>query len=52
MPLNAAARKISFVALIIAVLVIAGGAVFLATWNIPPPTKPVEKVVPDAKLPR
>jgi hypothetical protein len=52
MPLNAAARKISFVIIVIAVLVIAGGAVFLATWNIPPPTKPVEKVIPDAKLPR
>jgi hypothetical protein len=26
--------------------------VFLATWNIPPPTKAVEKVIPDAKLPR
>ena len=52
MPLNAAARKISFVIIAIAVLVIAGGAVFLATWNIPPPTKPVEKVIPDAKLPR
>lgn len=36
----------------IALIIIAGGAVFLATWDIPPPSKPVEKVIPDAKLPR
>lgn len=52
MPLSAAARRISLIIVVIAILVIAGGAVFLATWNIPPPTKSVEKVIPDAKLPR
>jgi len=52
MPLSAATRRISLLIVVIAILVIAGGAVFLATWNIPPPTKSVEKVIPDAKLPR
>ena len=52
MPLNAAARKISLFIIVLAVLVIGVGAVVLATWNIPPPSKPVEKVIPDAKLPR
>ena len=52
MPLSAAMRRISLIVIAVAVLVIAAGAVFLASWNIPPPTKPVEKVIPDAKLPR
>jgi len=34
----------------IVVLIIAAGVVFLATWDIPPPTAPVEKTIPDDKL--
>ena len=34
------------------VLVVAGGAVFLVTWDIPAPTREVETVVPDERLPR
>lgn len=52
MPLSSAARKISLIFIIIVMLAVAGGAVFLATWDIPPPSKSVEKVIPDAKLPR
>ncbi len=33
-------------------LAIVGGAVFLATWDIPPPTKTVEIPIPDDRLPR
>ncbi|MGE3290695.1 MAG: hypothetical protein AB7O95_04825 [Geminicoccaceae bacterium] len=34
------------------VLVVLAGGVFLATWDIPAPTREVEVVVPDEKLPR
>jgi len=37
------------VAVILAVL---GGAVFLALWNPPAPSAPVEKVLPDARFPK
>lgn len=33
-------------------VVILGGVVFLATWEIEPPTVQVETVVPDERLPR
>lgn len=38
--------------LLLIVLVFAGGAVFLATWDIPAPTQQVEKVLPDERFPR
>lgn len=28
------------------------GVAFVLTWDIPPPTKQVEKVIPDERLPR
>ncbi len=34
------------------VLVVGGGVVFLATWDIPPPSRPVEKVLDDSRFPR
>ncbi len=37
--------------LLILVLVV-GGAVFLATWDIPAPTRQVEKTLPDSRFPR
>lgn len=39
------------VVLAVAVLVV-GGAVFLATWDIPAPTAAVEKVIPNDRFPR
>jgi hypothetical protein len=33
-------------------VVVAGGAVFLATWDIPAPSKTVERVIPDDRFPR
>ena len=41
---------IAFV-LMIALLLIGGGA-FLALWNPPAPSAPVEKVLPDARFPK
>ena len=41
------------VALVIAiVLSLLGGMAFLAFWNPPPPSAPVEKVLPDARFPK
>ncbi len=34
------------------IAVIIGGAVFLASWDIPAPVADVKKVVPDERFPR
>lgn len=34
------------------IVLVLGGVVFLATWDIPPPTARVETVIPDERLPR
>ena len=41
---------IAFVLVIASLLL--GGAVFLALWNPPAPSAPVEKVLPDARFPK
>lgn len=41
--------RLLLLALVIAIL---GGAIFLLTWEIPPPTAPVEITIPDEQLPR
>jgi len=45
-------KNISRAVLILVFLGIAGGAAFLATWDIPPPVKKVERVLPDDRFPR
>ena len=42
--------KLARVILLLLVLVIVGGGIFLATWNIPAPSAPVEKVIPNDRL--
>ncbi len=40
---------------IVLIAVLAGlvaGTIFFATWDIPPPTRDVEKVIPDERFPR
>ncbi|MCZ6884753.1 MAG: hypothetical protein O7E53_00155 [Alphaproteobacteria bacterium] len=32
------------------VLVLAGGAVFLLSWDMPPPSEKVEKVIPNERI--
>ena len=44
-------RKLTLVLFVIVLAVLAGGA-YLATWEIPPPTTAVEKVLPDERFPR
>ena len=45
-------KSISIVVLSLLILALAGGGVFLATWEIPAPTAKVEKVIPDERFPR
>ena len=44
--------RFPLILLAVVVVVIAGGAVFLATWDIPPPTARVEKVIPNDRIGR
>lgn len=45
-------RKTTLVALIVLAGLIVSGGFFLLTWEIPPPSTPVEKVLPDDRFPR
>ena len=45
-------RKISLVVVLLVLIAVAGGGIFLATWDIPPPTSKVEKVLPNDKFPK
>ena len=44
--------KVPLILLLVLVAAIVGGGVFLATWDIPPPSKQIEKLIPDDKFPR
>ena len=44
--------KLSLVLVVIVLAVLVGGGAYLATWEIPPPTTAVEKVLPDERFPR
>ena len=46
------AKRITIILLAIVVLVIAGGGVLLASWQIPAPTKQLEKVIPNDRFAR
>ena len=37
--------------IVILLIAIFGGAVFLVTWDIPAPSAPVEKILPDDRFP-
>lgn len=45
-------RSLSKIVLFFLVIMIVGGAVFLATWDIPAPIAKIEKVIPDDRFPR
>ncbi len=45
-------RKSSLFLIVIVLGVLVGGTVFLATWEIPPPSAKVEKVLSDEQFPR
>jgi len=43
---------ISRILLMLVLVVVLGGTMFLLTWEIPPPTARIERVIPDDTLPR
>ena len=44
--------KLSLVIVLVIGVIVIIGAVFVMTWEIPPPTTKVEKVIPNARFPR
>jgi hypothetical protein len=44
--------KLVIVTLGVVLLLLVGGGVLLSVWDIPAPSTPVEKVLPDARFPR
>jgi hypothetical protein len=44
--------KLTIGVIVLVVVAVLGGAVFLALWNPPAPTAPVQKVLPDARFPK
>ncbi|GBD41844.1 hypothetical protein HRbin39_01231 [bacterium HR39] len=40
------------VLLLLLIVVLLGGLIFVIAWDIPPPTRPHEVVIPDERLPR
>jgi hypothetical protein len=38
--------------LVLLLVLVLGGTVFLVTWEIPPPTARVERILPDETFPR
>jgi hypothetical protein len=44
--------KLVVVALVVVFVLLVGGGVFLSVWDIPAPSSPVEKVIPDARFPK
>jgi hypothetical protein len=44
--------KLVLVTLVVVVVLLVGGGVFLSIWDIPAPSSPVEKVLPDARFPK
>ncbi len=45
-------RKLTTAIIAVIVVFLFVGAAFLATWDIPPPSKVVEKVISDDRFPR
>jgi hypothetical protein len=44
--------KLVLITLAVIFVLLVGGGVFLAAWDIPAPSSSVEKVIPDAKFPK
>jgi hypothetical protein len=45
-------RNLSLIIVAFVALVLAGGMALLAMWEIPAPSAPVQKVLPDDRFPR
>lgn len=45
-------KKVTTIAIAAVLVIILGGALFLATWDIPPPSHLVEKELANDRLPK
>jgi len=45
-------RNISRLVFILVLLIVVGGGVFLVTWDIPAPSRTIERDLPDDRFPR
>ena len=45
-------RKLPHFIIVVTLVILVGAAVFLITFDIPPPSSQVEKVIPDDRFPR
>lgn len=45
-------RKLSTILGLLVLVAIVAGGVLLMSWDIPPPTQPIEKVIPNARFQR
>ncbi len=45
-------RKLTMFIAVVVLALVGAGAAFLATWEIPPPSAVVEKVIPDDRFKR
>ncbi len=45
-------NKLLMASAALCVLVLTAGGVLVATWELPPPTKPVEKAIANDRFPR
>ena len=44
--------KLTVALVVVIALALLGGMAFLALWNPPPPSAPVEKVIPNERFPK
>ena len=44
--------KVLGLVVVVVVVILGGGAVFLSTWDIPPPTRTIENPIPNDRFPR
>ncbi len=44
--------SIGRIVLLLLLVLLLGGLIFLVSWDVPPPTRHVETVIPDERLPR
>ncbi|HTS94673.1 MAG TPA: hypothetical protein VMG55_21865 [Stellaceae bacterium] len=44
--------KVALIVLAVVAVLIAAGVGVLAVWDIPAPTQPIDRVLPDARFPR
>jgi len=50
--MNALTRPLIILVLILIVVIIGGFGIFLAAWDIPPPSAKIEKVIPNDRFAR